>query len=135
MRLGDDDDLDEQLAAELPAGTLGALNYVLRGIERCPAARAWCSSRRGSTWASATARSAEWSAFTRVMDRANRAGVVVYTLDARGLQTDGLTARGATSPRANAELHQRATAPLPADGGQPMEQTAMTRRQGLDARS
>src|SRR4029079_9457706 len=31
-----------------------------------------------------------WNTFTRVMDRANRSGVVVYSIDARRLQTGSL---------------------------------------------
>ena len=33
-----------------------------------------------------------WNSLTNMLDSANRAGVVIYTIDARGLQTGGLTA-------------------------------------------
>jgi len=75
------------------AGTLGALEYVLRGIEALPGRKSVVFVSEGFDLGIRDAKvSRTWSAFTRVMDRANRAGVVVYTLDARGLQTGGLTA-------------------------------------------
>jgi VWFA-related protein len=75
------------------AGTLGALEYVLRGIEQLPGRKSVVFVSEGFDLGIRDAKvSRTWSAFTRVMDRANRAGVVVYTMDARGLQTGGLTA-------------------------------------------
>ena len=75
------------------AGTLGALEYVLRGIEALPGRKSVVFVSEGFDLGIRDAKvSRTWSAFTRVMDRANRAGVVVYSMDARGLQTGGLTA-------------------------------------------
>jgi hypothetical protein len=42
----------------------------------------------------------------RLVDQANRASVVVYTMDARGLQVTGLTAADNTSGRSGEELEQ-----------------------------
>ena len=75
------------------AGTLGALEYVLRGIEDLPGRKSVVFVSEGFDLGIRDAKvSRIWSTFTRVMDRANRAGVVVYSIDARGLQTGGLTA-------------------------------------------
>ena len=84
----------ETLRTELAtAGTLGALEYVLRGIESLPGRKSVLFVSEGFDMGIRDAKvSRTWSAFTRVMDRANRAGVVVYSMDARGLQTGGLTA-------------------------------------------
>jgi hypothetical protein len=75
------------------SGTLGALEYVLRGIEALPGRKSVVFVSEGFDLGIKDAKaSRNWSAFTRVMDRANRAGVVIYSMDARGLQTAGLTA-------------------------------------------
>ncbi len=85
--------IDELRTEVNTAGTLGALEYVLRGIEELPGRKSVVFVSEGFDLGFRDAKaSRSWSAFTRVMDRANRAGVVVYTMDARGLQTGGLTA-------------------------------------------
>ncbi|MEO5820056.1 MAG: VWA domain-containing protein [Vicinamibacteraceae bacterium] len=84
------DDLREEMAT---AGTLGALEYVLRGIEALPGRKSVVFVSEGFNLGVRDAKvSRTWQAFTRVMDRANRAGVVVYSMDARGLQTTGMSA-------------------------------------------
>jgi VWFA-related protein len=84
------DGLRGDLAA---AGSLGALEYVLRGIEALPGRKSVVFVSEGLDLGIRDAKASRiWSAFTRVMDRANRAGVVVYTIDARGLPTGGLSA-------------------------------------------
>jgi hypothetical protein len=97
------------------AGTLGALEYVVRGIDSLRGRKSVVFVSEGFDLGVGDHKASRtWSAFTRVMDRANRAGVVVYTLDARGLQTGSLTAEdnpqvrrppfttGATAPTAQA---------------------------------
>ena len=75
------------------AGTLGALEYVLRGIETMPGRKSVVFVSEGFDLGIKEAKfSRVWTQFTRVMDRANRAGVVVYSIDARGLQTGALNA-------------------------------------------
>lgn len=75
------------------AGTLGALEYVVRGVETLPGRKSVVFVSEGFDLGVADYKTSRvWSAFTRVMDRANRAGVVVYSLDARGLQTASMTA-------------------------------------------
>jgi VWFA-related protein len=103
----------EALRTELAtAGSLGALEYVLRGIETLPGRKSVLFVSEGFDLELRDAQmSRRWSAFTRVMDRANRAGVVVYTIDPRGLEIGGLTAeddpqspRGAMSAPTGPEL-------------------------------
>ena len=97
------DTLRDEVAS---AGTLGALEYVLRGIEALPGRKSVVFVSEGLDLGARDAKvSRVWSAFTRVMDRANRAGVVVYTVDARGLQTGSLSAEDDVQ-----------TAKMPSDG-------------------
>jgi VWFA-related protein len=85
---------DQKMRTELAsAGTLGALEYVVRGIQALPGRKSVVFVSEGFDLGIHDHKASRtWSAFTRVMDRANRAGVVVYSLDARGLQTAGLGA-------------------------------------------
>jgi VWFA-related protein len=74
-------------------GSMGALEYVVRGIEPLPGRKSVIFVSEGFDLGIRDNKvSRAWSAFTRVMDRANRAGVVVYTIDARGLQIIGMSA-------------------------------------------
>jgi VWFA-related protein len=84
----------EKLRDELiSVGTLGALEYVIRGIEPLPGRKSVVFVSEGFDLGFRERKTSHvYSAFQRVMDRANRAGVVVYTIDPRGLQTGGLTA-------------------------------------------
>ena len=82
----------ERLRTDLAAaGSLGALEYVLRGIEELPGASGGVRVGRHDLGIRDHKTNRVWNTFTRVMDRANRAGVVVYTVDARGLQTGLMT--------------------------------------------
>jgi VWFA-related protein len=89
----------------LAAGSLGALEFVIRGVESMPGRKSVVFVSEGMRLLDRprgfdTAGSGRvWRAFTRVMDRANRAGVVVYTMDPRGLATGGLTAEDDPHPR------------------------------------
>jgi VWFA-related protein len=86
-------DIDGLRAEVTTGGTLGALEYVLRGLESLPGRKSVVFVSEGFDLGIRDQKvSLAWSAFTRVMDRANRAGVVVYTMDARGLQTGLSTA-------------------------------------------
>jgi VWFA-related protein len=86
-------DIDGLRTEQTTAGTLGALEYVLRGIQTLPGRKAVVFVSEGFDLGIREAKtSRSWYAFERVMDRANRAGVVVYTIDARGLQALGLNA-------------------------------------------
>lgn len=84
------------------AGTLGALEYVLRGIEALPGRKSVVFVSEGFDLAMSQKDGGRtWAGFTRVMARANRAGVVIYTLDPRGLETGALVAEDAPQARVN----------------------------------
>jgi VWFA-related protein len=95
------------------AGTLGALEYVVRGVESLPGRKSVVFVSEGFDLGIGDHKASRvWSAFTRVMDRANRAGVVVYSLDARGLQTASLTAED------DPQLRKPKVGMVPASGAQ-----------------
>jgi VWFA-related protein len=78
-------------------GTLGAINYVIRGMQELPGRKSVMLISDGfnlfeedATGFRSTGRVLE--SIRRLVDAANRASVVVYTLDARGLVYTGLTA-------------------------------------------
>lgn len=83
------------------AGSLGALNLVVRGARDLPGRKAIIFVSEGfrlmareSTGPDAGLQpdSLVRTALDRVIDQATRTGVVIYSLDARGLQTTGLQA-------------------------------------------
>ncbi|HKR00633.1 MAG TPA: VWA domain-containing protein [Pyrinomonadaceae bacterium] len=93
---GEDD--DEFRETQLANGTLTAVNYVVRGMRGLPGRKAvmlmsegFPLSLRGSPEYSIRIR----ESINRLVDSSNRAGVVLYTMDARGLQTVGLNAADA----------------------------------------
>jgi VWFA-related protein len=91
------DEFREELFA---VGTLGAVNYIVRGLRELPGRKSVVlisdglkifnrSDPAGSTRV--------LTALRRLTDLANRASVVIYTIDARGLQTLGFSAADSTS--------------------------------------
>jgi VWFA-related protein len=91
------DEFREELFA---VGTLGAVNYIVRGLRELPGRKSVVlisdglkifnkSDQAGSTRI--------LTALRRLTDLANRASVVIYTLDARGLQTLGFSAADSTA--------------------------------------
>ena len=85
------------------SGSLGVLHYILRGIESLPGRKSvifvsegfdmGIDAAAGRDRASRDRRGRSWDAFTRVTDRANRAGVVLYAIDPRGLPSTGMAAQ------------------------------------------
>ncbi len=78
-------------------GTLGAINFIVRGMRDLPGRKSIMLLSDGFSLFSQT--SGGFADSTRVLeslrrlvDLANRASVVVYTMDARGLQVTGITA-------------------------------------------
>ena len=92
-------------------GTLGAVNYVVRGMAELPGRKSimllsdgfklFTRSASGSIESGRVLQS-----LRRLVDQANRASVVVYTMDARGLQYTGLTAADNTGGRSAEEIQQ-----------------------------
>jgi VWFA-related protein len=105
--------LEEIRTRVLATGTLGALSFVVRGVKDLPGRKAVVFASEGFDLFSRIGAVDVWNAFVRLMDEANRAGVVIYTLDGRGLQAAGLTAED--NPQLKSE-------PIVGGGGnQPMQ--------------
>lgn len=90
-------------------GTLGAINFIVRGMSELPGRksilllsdgfRLFEKDRFGMRSAGRVMESLQ-----RLIDSANRAAVVIYTLDARGLQYTGLTAGDNTAFLSQADV-------------------------------
>ncbi len=81
-------------------GTLGALNYIVRGLQELPGRKSVVLFSDGLQIFNREdpfGNARILLALRRLTDLANRASVVIYTMDARGLQTLGLTAADSTS--------------------------------------
>ncbi|HEV2860749.1 MAG TPA: VWA domain-containing protein [Pyrinomonadaceae bacterium] len=90
-------------------GTLGALNFIIRGMRELPGRKAVVMFSDGFKIYNRddqeyTARVVE--SLRRLTDLANRAAVTVYTVDARGLVAPGLTAADNTSGLTPTEIEQ-----------------------------
>ncbi len=78
-------------------GTLGAVNFIVRGMKELPGRKSVMLLSDGFQIFSRNPNGALESSrvlesLRRLVDLANRSSVVIYTMDARGLQTLGLTA-------------------------------------------
>ena len=104
--IDNEDGIEGLRTTMLAAASLDALEYVVRGVEHLPGRKAVVFFSEGfrllnrpKGFASG-GNSRVWNAFTRLMDRANRAGVVVYSVDARGLQASIGASSGSGVPGA-----------------------------------
>jgi VWFA-related protein len=103
------DAIDEFREGVFTVGTLGALSFIVRGMQALPGRKSVVvfsggfqiykdfnkpSDQRGSDRIVENLR--------RLTDQANRASVVIYTMDARGLLGNNLTAADVYNPRAGA---------------------------------
>ena len=95
-------------------GTLGAVNYIVRGMRDLPGRKSIMLLSDGfriyekdASGSITTGRVLE--SLRHLVDQANRASVVIYTMDARGLQVAGLTAADDTSGRTPEEIQQAAS--------------------------
>lgn len=102
------EDVDNFRQELFAVGTLGAVNFVLRGLRELPGRKSVVLLSDGIKISSKNPENNR-----RVVDAlrdlsalANRASVVIYTLDARGLQTLGLTAEDDTSGLSSDQLEQ-----------------------------
>jgi VWFA-related protein len=92
-------------------GTLGAINYVVRGMSELPGRKSIMLLSDGfalfTRGAGGTLESGRvLDSLRRLVDQANRASVVVYTMDARGLQYTGLTAADNTGGMSPEQIRQ-----------------------------
>lgn len=119
---------DEQLEAErnrnqrfndfqggvFATGTLGALDFIIKGMRELPGRKSIMLMSDGfklftKDEAGFTDSSIILESLKRLIDLANRSSVVVYTMDARGLQTLGLTAEDNTNDQSSDQLEQKLT--------------------------
>ena len=114
LREGSDDErsagdaLDDFREEIFSVGTLGALNFIVRGLRELPGRKAVVLFSDGISIINREGRSERVvEALRRLTDLANRASVVFYTIDARGLQTLGLTAADNTSGMTAQDIEQR----------------------------
>jgi hypothetical protein len=104
-------DLNDFRSDVFATGTMGAVNYVVRGMQGLPGRKSivlmsdgfklFTEDRDGFRESTRVMES-----LRRLVDQANRASVVVYTLDPRGLQTTGLTAADNTAGRSSEQVDQ-----------------------------
>jgi VWFA-related protein len=89
------DDLNQMRKDVFAVGTLGALNYVIQGLREMPGRKSVILFSDGLQIFNPSERSGSsriLNSLQLLLDLANRASVVINTMDARGLVTLGLTA-------------------------------------------
>jgi VWFA-related protein len=88
------DNVDANRGDYLSAASLDALRTIAVNIRELPGRKSIVFVSEGfpRMFASRLEGGVQWNALTRALDETNRAGVVIYPLDPRGLQTGGLTA-------------------------------------------
>ena len=106
------EDLDQFREDLYTAGTLGAVNYVVRGLRTLPGRKSVVLVSDGfiifntTTGKKPKGRQRVWDALQRLTDLANRASVVIYSIDARGLVTLGLKASDDVAGMSTVEIDQ-----------------------------
>jgi VWFA-related protein len=93
-----DKDYDEYRQERFTVGTMGALNFVVRGLREMPGRKAVILFSDGFSLRDSRGDATRYtSSLERLIDLANRASVVFYAMDARGLQPLGPTAADNTA--------------------------------------
>jgi VWFA-related protein len=93
-----EDRLDEFRTELFSVGTLGAINFVVRGLKDLPGRKSVVVLSDGfKIFGKDRDNTRVLDSLKRLTDMANRASVVIYTIDARGLPTLTLTAADDTS--------------------------------------
>lgn len=94
------DDLNQFREELFSVGTLGALSYIVRGLRDLPGRKSVMLVSDGLKIFDRAGQSDRiLDALRRLTDLANRAAVVIYTMDARGIPTLSLTAQDNVSGR------------------------------------
>lgn len=104
------EDLDQFREDIFAVGTLGALNYIVRGLRELPGRKSVMLISDGIkifNRSEPTGSMRILTALRSLTDLANRASVVIYTMDARGLQTTGLTAADSTAGLTPDQIEQK----------------------------
>ena len=102
-----DDDLNQFREDIFAAGTLGALNYVVRGLRELPGRKSvvlFSEGFRVFSTGDPFGNARIIAALRHLTDQANRASVVIYTVDPRGLATLGLTAADSVGDMSPAQV-------------------------------
>ncbi|HEV3469452.1 MAG TPA: VWA domain-containing protein, partial [Pyrinomonadaceae bacterium] len=108
-RLSGADEFREDLFA---VGTLGALNFIVRGMGELPGRKSVVMFSDGfEIFRGAEFRQSDrvFHSLRRLADLANRAAVAVYTVDARGLTFTGLTTADSTAGLTPEEVEKQLT--------------------------
>jgi VWFA-related protein len=103
------DDLDQFREDLFAVGTLGAVNYIVRGLRELPGRKSILLISDGFTIFNRSEPSGServLNALRHLTDQANRASVVIYTMDARGLPTLSLTAADSTLGMTAGQIEQ-----------------------------
>ena len=103
------EDVDQFREEVLTVGTLGAINYVVKGLRELPGRKSVLLVSDGIKMfdpGDSSSNIRTQAALSSLIDLANRASVVIYTLDARGLQTLGLTAADDVSGMSRDQIQQ-----------------------------
>jgi VWFA-related protein len=102
-------DLDQFREEVFSVGTLGAINYVVKGLRELPGRKSillisdgFKITNRDDPLRGDRVR----QALARLIDQANRASVTIYTMNATGLQTLGLTAADSSTGDGADQLDQ-----------------------------
>jgi VWFA-related protein len=109
-KLSTSEDLDQFREEVFSVGTLGAISYVVRGLRELPGRKSVLLVSDGIKIfnSSDPGRSDRvLQALRRLTDQANRASVVIYTMDARGLPTLNLTAADNTGSMRPDQVQQQ----------------------------
>lgn len=113
---GGQSEFDNFRESVFATGTLGAVNYIVRGMKDLPGRKSIMLLSDGFQLFSRDPNGSLESSrvletLRRLVDLANRSSVVIYTMDARGLQTVGLTAEddtgGLTATQVESKLSDR----------------------------
>ena len=103
------EDIDQFRSDVFTVGTLGAVNYILRGLRDLPGRKSVILMSDGFqifNRSEPTGNARILDALASLTEMANRASVVIYTLDPRGLPVLGLTAADNTSGMGPEQLQQ-----------------------------
>ncbi len=88
-------------------GTLGVVNYVVNGLRELPGRKSLILLSEGIPFSLQSVNDIRvLDALRALVDLANRSAVVMYVIDARGLQILGFTAADSAGARSPAELEQ-----------------------------
>lgn len=104
------DEVNQYRDDAFAVGTLGAVGYVVKGMRELPGRKSILLISDGFkiyTAGDADRSARTLNALRRLIDQANRATVVIYTMNATGLQVLGLTAADATNGLTSDELEQQ----------------------------